>query len=626
MKEYKLLDQIHTPEDLKVLSPKLLKELADEIRDFLVDHVSKTGGHLAPNLGAVELTIALHYVLDCPNDDLVFDVGHQAYVHKILTGRKDDFATLRQKDGLSGFPRPAESEYDSFSVGHASTAISAALGMARTHQIMNSSSTVAAVVGDGALTGGMCYEALNDAGHSGVPMIVILNDNEMSIAPNVGALSAHLSDMRHSKAYHNFKRGVREGLMKLPFLGKPTYRVMEKARDALRALLTDGAFFDSLGFEYWGPLDGHNIPQLIRELKKAKAARRPILMHVCTKKGKGYAPAEANPARFHGCGPFDPATGEMKSSGLSAGELVARQLSDMAELNIRIAAITAAMRHGTGLNEFAEKHPDRFFDVGIAEEHAVTMAGGMASRGMHPYVAIYSTFLQRAYDQIMMDLCIDSQPVTLLVDRSGLNGADGVTHQGVFDISYLRSLPNMIVASPRDLRDLKRMVQLSEHVNSPMAIRYSRDPGDLGPSLKEHEVLEVGKWEQLIGGDDAMILAVGRMVQVALQTATELVKHDVSCGVIDARFIKPMDLELLRETVSREGRLLVTLEDNVIAGGFGSAVDEQLSQWNVQANVLHIGVPDEFIPHATINEQLQMLKMDAAGVSQRIRDRLQERK
>ena len=624
MAEYKLLEQIQSPEDLKILSPKVLKQLAVEIREFLVENVSKTGGHLAPNLGAVELTIALHYVLDCPNDDLIFDVGHQAYVHKILTGRRDGFETLRRKDGLSGFPRPEESEYDAFTVGHASTAISAALGMARTHQIMKSSSTVVAVVGDGALTGGMCYEALNDAGHSGVPMIVILNDNEMSIAPNVGALSSHLTQMRHSKTYHNFKQSLRSGLMKLPFLGKPTYRVMEKARDALRALLTDGAFFDSLGFEYWGPLDGHNINQLIRELKKAKAARRPILMHVCTQKGRGYGPAEENPAKFHGCGPFDPVTGEMKSSGISAGEVVAEQLSDMADVNIRIAAVTAAMRHGTGLDVFAKAHPDRFFDVGIAEEHAVTMAGGMAARGMHPYVAIYSTFLQRAYDQIMMDLCIDAQPVTLLVDRSGLNGADGVTHQGVFDISYLRALPNMIVASPRDMRDLKRMVALSEHVESPMAIRYSRDPGDLGPSLKEHEPLQVGKWEQLIGGNDAMILAVGRMVQVALQTATELVKHDVTCGVIDARFIKPMDLELLREAASQEDRLLVTLEDNVIAGGFGSAVDEQLREWNMKTDVLHIGVPDEFVPHATIKEQLQMLKMDAAGVSERIRNRLQE--
>ena len=561
-------------------------------------------------------------MLDCPNDDLIFDVGHQAYVHKILTGRKDEFGTLRKKDGVSGFPRPEESEYDAFSVGHASTAISAALGMARTHQIMKSSSTVAAVVGDGALTGGMCYEALNDAGQAQTPMIVILNDNEMSISPNVGALSAHLTEMRHSQAYHNFKRGIREGLLKLPFLGKPTYRVMEKVRDAIRALLTNGAFFDSLGFEYWGPLDGHNIPLLIKELKKAKAARRPILMHVCTKKGKGYAPAEQNPAKFHGCGPFDPATGEMKSSGLSAGELVAKQLTEMADVNIRIAAITAAMQEGTGLGAFAKAHPDRFFDVGIAEEHAVTMAGGMAARGMHPYVAIYSTFLQRSFDQIMMDLCIDAQPVTLLVDRSGLNGADGVTHQGVFDISYLRMLPNMIVAAPRDVRDLKRMVALSEHVDRPMAIRYSRDPGDLGPFMKEHEPLQVGKWEQLMNGNDAMILAAGRMVQVALQAAADLVHHGVSCGVIDARFIKPMDINLLKETVAQEGRLLVTLEDNVIAGGFGSAVDEQLSAWNLRPEMLHIGVPDEFIPHATISEQLAMLRMDAQGVSERIRERL----
>ncbi|MDO4357377.1 MAG: 1-deoxy-D-xylulose-5-phosphate synthase [Clostridia bacterium] len=618
-----MLEQIHTPADLKKLNHRQLKQLAQEIREFLVESVSRTGGHLAPSLGVVELTIALHYVLDCPEDDLIFDVGHQAYVHKILTGRKERFSTLRQKDGLSGFPRPEESEYDAFSVGHASTAISVALGMARTHQIMHSSSTVVAVVGDGAMTGGMCYEALNDAGQSDTPLIVILNDNDMSISHNVGALSAYLTHMRHSRWYHDMKRGVRDGLMKLPFLGEPTFRVMEKLRDGLRALLTDGAFFDSLGFEYWGPIDGHNIPHLIRELERAKRARRPILMHVVTKKGMGYAPAEQDPAKFHGCGAFDPQTGALKGDAqLSAGELVARQLKDMADLNIRIAAITAAMKRGTGLTEFASAHPDRFFDVGIAEEHAVTMAAGMASRGMHPYVAIYSTFLQRAFDQLMMDVCIDAYPVTLLVDRSGLNGADGVTHQGVFDISYLRALPHMIVASPRDVRELKRMVALSEHVESPMAIRYSRDPGDLGPCLTDQEPLQVGKWEKMLEGTDAMILAVGRMVQVALQAAAEMAPSGLSCGVIDARFIKPMDREMLREAASREGRLLVTLEDNVLAGGFGSGVDEQLSAWALRPDVLHIAVPDAFIPHASIAEQLEMLHMDAAGVAEQIRARL----
>ncbi len=600
-----------------------MKQLAQEIREFLVENVSRTGGHLAPSLGVVELTIALHYVLDCPADDLIFDVGHQAYVHKILTGRKERFSTLRQKDGISGFPRPEESEYDAFSVGHASTAISAALGMARTHQIMHSSSTVVAVVGDGAMTGGMCYEALNDAGQSETPLIVILNDNDMSISHNVGALSAYLTHMRHSRWYHDMKRGVRDGLMKLPFLGKPTFRVVEKLRDGIRALLTDGAFFDSLGFEYWGPIDGHSIPHLIRELERAKKARRPILMHVVTQKGKGYAPAERDPAKFHGCGAFDPATGESKGgAAASAGELVARQLRDMADLNIRIAAITAAMKQGTGLTEFASAHPDRFFDVGIAEQHAVTMAAGMASRGMHPYVAIYSTFLQRAFDQLMMDVCIDAYPVTLLVDRSGLNGADGVTHQGVFDISYLRALPNMIVASPRDIRELKRMVALSEQVESPMAIRYSRDPGDLGPCLTDQQPLQVGKWEKMLEGTDAMILAVGRMVQVALQAAAEMAPSGLSCGVIDARFVKPMDLDMLREAASCEGRLLVTLEDNVLAGGFGGGVDEQLSAWAMRPDVLHIAVPDAFIPHATIPEQLAMLHMDAPGVAEQIRARL----
>ena len=617
-----LLEQIHEPADLRKLSVKQLKALADELRTEIVNVVSERGGHLASNLGAVELTIAIHYVFDTPSDKLIMDVGHQSYAHKLLTGRYDRFRTLRQKGGLSGFPQMDESEYDAFTAGHASTAISAALGMARTRDIMHGDYDVVALVGDGALTGGMCFEALNDAGQSNTRMIVVLNDNDMSIAPNVGAVSRYLTRMRLSKGYIAMKRGVRSRLERLPKIGPPLYRFLEKLRNLVRSLFVDDKFFEALGFKYMGPVDGHDLKQLIRVLKRARNYDEPQLIHVVTQKGRGYRPAEDHPMRFHGIAPFYIESGAKKSdSDTASGTIVARQLIDMADSDIRICAITAAMPSGTGMDAFQKAHPDRFFDVGIAEEHAVTMAAGMASQGMKPYVAIYSTFLQRAYDQIMMDVCRNSLPVTFLIDRAGLVGEDGATHQGVFDLSYLRSIPGLVVAAPRDVRDLRQLVSLSRELNGPMAIRYPRACEDLGPAIQSQRAFEIGSWELLSAGSDVMIFAVGQMVQTAMQAAIELMGKGISAGVVDARFVAPMDHELLARQ-ARAVRLVVTAEQNVLAGGFGEGVLDALSRQDIGTPVLTLGVPDRFIEHATIAQQLEACGLTPMAMARSIQDRL----
>ncbi|MDY3026603.1 MAG: 1-deoxy-D-xylulose-5-phosphate synthase, partial [Candidatus Faecivicinus sp.] len=468
--------EIRDPSEIKQMNIRELEALAQEIREEIIRVVSEKGGHLASNLGAVELTIALHYVFSAPEDKLIFDVGHQAYAHKLLTGRLSAFEHLRERGGASGFPQLEESEYDSFAAGHASNAISAALGMARTRDIMHGENQVIAVVGNGALTGGMCYEALNDAGQSSTRMIVVLNDNEMSIAKNVGAMQKYLTHLRQSRTYRNFKRRTKLGLERIPVIGMPILRVIEKCRDLLKSMLLDGEFFSALGFEYIGPIDGHDLKQLIRVLKRSNDLDRPVLLHVLTQKGRGYEPAENHPDRYHGVAPFYIESGESKrsSGAASSGAVAARRLIELAESDIRICTVTAAMPGGTGMAAFQSAYPDRFFDVGIAEEHAVTMAAGMAASGMKPYVAIYSTFLERAYDQILIDVCRNALAVTFLIDRAGLVGADGATHQGVFDLSYLRSMPNMIIASPRDGRELKRMIAMSASVPEPMAIRYPK--------------------------------------------------------------------------------------------------------------------------------------------------------
>ena len=619
-----LIEQIHEPADLRKLNIKQLRQLCGELRAEIINVVSEHGGHLASNLGAVELTVAIHYVFDTPVDKLVFDVGHQSYAHKLLTGRYQDFHTLRQKGGISGFPQQDESEYDAFTAGHASTALSAALGMARTRDIMRGDNEVVAVVGDGALTGGMCYEALNDAGQSNTRMIVVLNDNDMSIAPNVGALSRYLTRLRQSKGYIAVKHGVRDRLEKHPKFGEPLYRALSKFRNKIRSLFVDDKFFSALGFKYIGPVDGHDLRHLIRVLRRAKGEDKPQLIHVVTQKGRGYQPAEDHPVTFHGVAPFYLESGSRKQEGeMASGKVVASQLADMADNDIRICVITAAMPMGTGMDVFQKAHPDRFFDVGIAEEHAVTMAAGMASQGLKPYVAIYSTFLQRAYDQIMVDVCRNGLPVTFLIDRAGLVGEDGETHQGAFDLSFLRSIPGLVVAAPRDVRDLKKLVEISQDYGGPMAIRYPKGCEDMGPGIQSQQRFSIGQWELLSDGRDVMIFAVGRMVPMAMQAAIELMGKGISAGVVDARFIAPMDKNLLLRKAAGV-RLVVTVEENVLAGGFGEGVLDVLATGNIGIPVLTLGLPNRFIAQATVAEQTAECALDALSIAHRIHKRLSE--
>lgn len=622
-----MLKDIHSPSQIKKMSLKELQALAEEIRETLIRTVSENGGHLASNLGMVELTLAMHYVFDCPEDKFVFDVGHQSYVHKLLTGRYEAFSTLRHQGGLSGFPNPDESECDCFVAGHASNAISAALGMARTRDIMHGENNIVAVVGDGALTGGMCYEALNDAGQSETKLIVILNDNEMSISHNVGALSQHLSRLRQSQGYAAFKRTIRRGLEKIPLIGNPLFRIVGKLRDAVKALFVDGKFFETLGFVYVGPIDGHDIKRMIRILKRAKNDNRPTLLHFVTQKGRGYKPAENAPVEFHGVAPFYIDSGRSRSgeSSIGCGSVIARQLSDAAESDIRISVICAAMQNGTGMSEFAARHPDRFFDVGIAEEHAVTMAAGMASAGMKPYVAIYSTFLQRAYDQMLIDVCRCNLPVTFLIDRAGFVGADGRTHQGLYDLSFLRSMPNMVIAAPRDARDLKRLIELSIQHNGPMAIRYPKDGLDLGPGLAAQQMMNIGQWELLSDGEDVIIFAAGPMVQLAMQASIELMGRRIRAGVVDARFIKPMDEKMLLDK-SKNVALVVTLEENTVCGGLGEGIVHVLSEKMPGKRCVVIAAPDEFIAHGRISQQRSRCGLSVRAVCERISEVFAETK
>lgn len=616
-----MINEIMGPQDLKKLNLKQLNELAGELRAEIIGTVSERGGHLSSNLGVVELTLALDYVLDYPEDKLIFDVGHQAYAHKLLTGRRARFHTLRAKDGISGFPTPREDPNDSFTAGHASTSISAALGLCRARDLRGGKNAVVAVIGDGSLTGGMSYEALNDAGQTPTRLIVILNHNEMSISRNVGAMSMHLTNIRQSFFYRHLKSGTRSVLGKIPLIGRPLTRMMERVRDMMKAFVLGENIFESMGFKYIGLVDGHNIRQLVRVLRSAKAVESPVVIHVVTQKGKGYAPAEESPDKYHGAAPFDVATGKFKfADDPSCGTLAARTLADMADARPEICAVTAAMPTGTGLSAFCARHPKRCFDVGIAEEHAVTMAAGLAASGMKPYVAVYSTFLQRAYDQISNDVCLNALPVTLLVDRAGLVGSDGATHNGAFDLSFLRSLPNMTVAAPRDVHALHRMVNWSGGFNGPLAIRYPKDAADLGKAMACDAEIVPGRAERLLKGD-VEIIAVGRMVGMALAAAVVLEARGVSAGVIDAMFIKPLDEDMVLGA-ARAAKLLVTVEENTRMGGFGEAVLGLLAREGVKADVLLLGIPDSYIPHAKVSEQLQACGLDAEGIADAVLKRL----
>jgi 1-deoxy-D-xylulose-5-phosphate synthase len=591
-----------------------LSDLAEELRDVIVKTVAETGGHLASSLGIVELTIALHRVFNSPEDKIVWDVGHQAYAHKLLTGRYDRFHTLRQLDGLSGFPKRAESPHDSFDVGHSSTSISAALGMATARDAKLGSEKVVAVIGDGSLTAGLAFEALNHAGHLKKDLLVILNDNEMSISPNVGALSSFFSRQLTSDFFVRLKRETEHFLDSVPKIGKDLRRLAKKAEEAVKGFLTPGMLFEAFDFDYVGPIDGHKLDELIQTLENITHMDGPVLMHVVTKKGKGYVPAEEKPHLFHGVGPFNQATGEIKKSNgnPSYTAIFGSTLTELAGQDERVVAITAAMPEGTGLKQFAEEFPDRFFDVGIAEQHAVTFAAGMACRGLKPVVAVYSTFLQRAYDSVVHDVCLQNLPVTFCLDRGGLVGADGPTHHGVFDYSFLRHIPNLIFMVPRDENFLRHAMVTALECNGPFAYRYPRGAGT-GVEAVPPRPLAVGKGELLRQGDDGVIFALGVQVDEALAAADELAGNGIELTVVDPVFLKPLDKELLTSVARRTGRVF-TVEENALRGGFGSAVLELFCDEGVHVPVWRIGLPDKFVEQGSQAELRSRYGLDAAGI------------
>ena len=592
-----LLERIDEPEKLHTLSTEELETLAGELRELIVRTVSETGGHLAPSLGAVELTLALYSVLHLPMDKVVWDVGHQAYAHKILTGRLERFATLRQWQGITGFPSRAESEYDAFGVGHASTSISAALGMAVARDLQGRGEHIVAVIGDGAMTGGEAFEALNHAGDLGTNLIVVLNDNGMSIDLNVGAMSEYLSRIRVAPQYNRAKEDIKGLLRSIPHIGDTVVKTAEYIKEGVKSVLVPGGIFEEMGFTYVGPIDGHNIRLMRDVFSEVCMLDGPILVHVRTRKGRGYLPAEMEPDKFHGVGKFDATTGVVKkdpSAPASYTSVFGDALIELAKEMPSVTAITAAMPSGTGLKKFAECYPKRFFDVGIAEEHAVTLAAGMAAAGLHPVAAIYSTFAQRAYDQLMHDVCLQKLPVTLCLDRGGLVGEDGPTHHGVFDLSYLRTMPGMTVFVPKDEDELRDMLYTAVRMDSPTAIRYPRGAG-LGVALSEgFRELPVGKAELLSEGEDVALLAVGTMVDAAKKTAALLKEKGVTATVVNMRFVKPLDEEMI-DKCAASAKLLVTMEENVLAGGFGAAVAEYMADAGHGTPLFRIGIPDRFI-------------------------------
>jgi len=621
----KLLDRVNSPQDLLPLSYEQLDQLAAEIRELMVQTVARTGGHLAPNLGVVELTIALHRVFSTPRDRIIWDVGHQCYIHKILTGRRERFSTLRQFGGLSGFPSRTESECDTFGTGHSSTSISAALGMALARDYRGEDHAVVAVIGDGALTAGMAFEALNHAGHLQSPLIVVLNDNEMSISHNVGALSGYLSRLRTDPMYTRGRDEIEHLLRRIPAIGPRVLKWALRVKDSLKYLVVPGMIFEELGFTYLGPVDGHNIRSLTEVLRQAKAAGGPVLVHVLTKKGKGYRPAEADPDKFHGIGPFDPETGKTKpAQRVTYTEVFGRTLVNLARDDERIVAITAAMTSGTGLKEFARLFPGRFFDVGIAEQHAVTLAAGLAAEGRRPVVAVYSTFMQRAFDQVIHDVCLQNLPVVLALDRGGIVGEDGATHQGIFDLSYLRMIPNIVVMAPKDENELQHMLRTAVSHPGPIAVRYPRGTGTGCALDQETRVLDIGKAEVLRQGNDATLLAIGNMVPVALEAAELLASKDYDVTVINARFVKPLDEECIIR-LARRTRFLFTLEENVLAGGFGAGVLEMLTARGVtDVRTTLLGLPDSFVEHGAPNILREKYGLTAGAVAERIERELQK--
>ena len=620
MAENNLLDKINSPVDVKKLSDEQLKQLAAEIRQLLIKVISHTGGHLAPNLGVVELTLALHKVFTTPQDKLVFDVGHQAYIHKIITGRREQFPTLRQYGGLSGFPKRCESEHDAFGTGHSSTSISAALGMAVARDLQGEDYNVVAIIGDGSMTGGMAFEALNNAGTLHKKMVVVLNDNEMSISKNVGAMSDYLYHLRTGETYNKIKNDI-EGWLKNMEFGTDVLKAIRRLKGSVKYLMVPTSIFEELGFTYLGPVDGHDIHGLIEVLQAAKKIDGPVMVHVLTKKGKGYKPAEESPNKFHGTGPFEIATGKKitnPAAPISYTEVFGKTITELADSDKKVVGLTAAMPDGTGLNIFAQAHPDRFFDVGIAEQHAVTAAAGMAAAGMKPVTAIYSTFMQRAYDSILHDICMQKLHVTMCLDRAGLVGDDGYTHHGVFDYAYLRSIPNMTIMAPKDENELRHMLKTALSFNGPISVRYPRGSG-VGVDITEpmHE-LPIGKAEVLREGKELCFWAIGSMVQSAVQAADKLKEQGIDAGVVNMRFAKPLDKELLIEHAKRYGKI-VTLEEGVLAGGVGSEVLEILDDAGLlqQCAVLRLGIPDEFVTHGDKKLLFRDLGLDTDAIVQK---------
>lgn len=614
-----LLDSIRGPEDLKKLTREQMLTLADEIRQRLISIVSINGGHLAPNLGTVELTLALHRVFNSPVDKIIWDVGHQAYVHKLVTGRVDSFPSIRQYGGISGYCKRGESPHDFFGAGHGSTSVSAAVGFAAGRDLKGGNEHIIAVIGDGAMTGGMAFEALNHAGHLKTPMLVVLNDNEMSISPNVGALHATLTRIRVNRTYIKAKHRVEHLVNKLP-LGGQMVEFADKARDAVTTVGTPGTFFESLGFTYLGPIDGHNMPLLEETLRDAQACEGPVLLHVITQKGRGYKPAEENAVRFHGVAPFEIETGlfKKKANVPTYSEVFVTAMRELARKDDRIVAITAAMLEGTGLVKFQEEFPNRCFDVGMAEQHAATFGAGLAAQGLKPVVAIYSTFLQRAYDSIIHDTCIQNLPVTFALDRGGIAGEDGPTHQGAFDLAYLRCVPNLVTMAPADEEELRRMLKTAIDHPGPAALRFPRTNAEGVEVTEDIQPLAIGKGEILRTGADVALIAIGSMVYPALAAAEILAKEGISATVVNARFLKPLDAELISQ-VALDVANVVTIEEGCLAGGFGSAVLEMLESREIyNVRVHRMGLPDRFVEHGPRQMLLEKYGLDAESIAARV--------
>ena len=612
-----LLDQIKQPNDIKKISPRDYPALAAEIREFLVNKISVTGGHLGSNLGAVELTMALHLVLDLPQDKIIWDVGHQSYTHKLLTGRRDGFESLRKYGGMSGFPKRKESDCDSFDTGHSSTSISAGLGLVKARDLQGEDYTVVSVIGDGSLTGGMAYEALNNAARLETNFIIILNDNNMSISENVGGVSKYLSNIRTSNAYLDVKDGIYYAIRNTKY-GDPVVAGIRRAKNSLKQLVIPGMLFEDMGVTYLGPVDGHDTAALVRVIREAKRRKNAVLIHVLTKKGKGYAPAERHPARFHGAEPFDVQTGVPLKKKMKANytDIFSTVMMKLGQRNDKIVAITAAMPDGTGLKRFSHAYPDRFFDVGIAEQHAVTFAAGLAAGGLKPVVAIYSSFLQRAYDQILHDVCIQNLPVIFAIDRAGLVGSDGETHQGIFDLSYLSSIPNMHICAPKNKWELSDMMKFAAAFPAPIAIRYPR--GEAYDGLSQFRApVEYGKAEMIYEEEGIALLAVGSMVKTAEGVRERLKECGFSCTLVNARFVKPMDEEMVRR-LSATHRLIVTMEENVESGGFGERVRTFADEQELPGQILSITIPDEYVEHGNVELLKKEIGIDEETVTKRI--------